>query len=161
MADSWSLWAEPPRSRPRTSNIHVNIYVNIYVNIWGQHGWTVVHRDFLETTNITKGEQLPISKAVMEKLLVFLTLPQESADWSDRLEQEDRGAGLMKFFLIFNISARLWSVVVLHLFWRTTKLLAEINLLPSLVGCYLLSHWKIIVSEITPRTALMSLKSLF
>lgn len=28
----------------------------------------------------------------------------------------------MKFFHIFNISARLWSVVVLHLFQRTIKL---------------------------------------
>lgn len=60
--------------------------------------------------HITKGEQLPIIKAIMEKLLVFLTLPQEkfssemkSADWSHRLELEDRGAGLMKFFHIFKM----------------------------------------------------------
>lgn len=59
----------------------------------------------------------------MEKLSFFLTLPQEkfisemkSADWSHRLEQEHRGAGLMKFFRLLNIWARIWSVVVLHLF---------------------------------------------
>lgn len=44
---------------------------------------------------------------------------------------------------------------------QTIKLPAEIKLLPSLVGCYLVSHWKIIASEIIYRSALMSLKSLF